>query len=528
MKKLAFLIAAVSLLMAGCNDDFEDELNELRDKVNNLENAQVSGLEFQGNNLVILFSNGTTTQVTVPEGILPGNVTDFDIDNESGIIAVTFADGTTKEYIVLTNGNTTYLSGTLEGDYGITSITLGDVEMVNLDYDGQDRVVKVMVNIPDGNGNVVNVMELQHNYAATDPTIMAIEKSLRYSIDFTNEEYLSYTYAYFDADHGYHFAEEDGEMYSLYRWRQLIDTQYRYHHNQHCWFVANDDINYNTYEKYYPVPGEDSLFYKSNNNYLSMDIDGVYGRMYIPDRIVRIDKIYQPGEAMDTATIKLTMRNDDLIEKMEFLHWETGEVTGYTEMTYNQDALLTQVNMFDIKETETDYDTINFGRLLMDYTGELLTLIQFESLDDEGNVDETYDITKFVYDEVGNPVEIWAVPYYNAGDGYIYSVDAGGKIIIEEIEMVLQKVVGIEYNYTLPNFFGKTLEYMIPELKGIQVKNAPVRFTHSGFFNFVNMEYFNFNQGGYPGKVKVDAYLPELAGPALIGTELLIDYVLFD
>lgn len=94
--------------------------------------------------------------------------------------------------------------------------------------------------------------------------------------------------------------------------------------------------------------------------------------------------------------------------------------------------------------------------------------------------------------------------------------------------MVLQKVVGIEYNYTLPNFFGKTLEYMIPELKGINVKNAPVKFTHSGFFNFVNMEYFDFNQGGYPAKVKVDTYLPDMAGPAVIGTEMLIDYVLFD
>jgi hypothetical protein len=184
--------------------------------------------------------------------------------------------------------------------------------------------------------------------------------------------------------------------------------------------------------------------------------------------------------------------------------------------------------MFDIDRIESNVDTINFGRLLMEYTGELLTLVQFESFDNKGGVEETFDITKFVYDGVGNPVEIWTVPYYNAGDGYKYSVDADGKIIIEEIEMVLQKVVGIEYNYTLPNFFGKTLEYMIPELKGIQVKNAPVKFTQSGFFNFANMEYRDFNQGGYPAKVKVDAYFPDMAGPAVIGTELLIDYVLFE
>ena len=527
MKKLAFFVAAIALLMTGCNDDFEDDLNELRDKVDDLEKALVTGLEFQENNLVVIFSDGTTSQVTVPEEILPGNVVDFDIDNESGIIVITFADGTTKEYLILNNGDDTYLSGTLEGDYGIASMTLGDVEMVNLEYDGQNRLVNAFVNLPDGNGNVVNIVELQNNYAAADPTLMAIEKSLRYSIDYTTEMYLGLTYEYFDDDKGWYFIQEDGEMYTLYNNRWWTGFQYRYNKYQFCWFVADADINHNTYEKYYAVPDEDSLFYLSYNNYQSTTIDGVDGRLYYPERIIRINKVYQPGEAMDTLMMKLTVRDDDLIEKMEILHWETDEVTGYMEMTYDQNTLLTKVNLFDIIETETDYDTINFGHMVMEYTGELLTLVQFESIE-EGSVEETFDITKLVYDDVGNPVEIWTVPYYNAGDGYKYIVDASGKIIIEEIEMVLQKVVGVEYNYTLPNFFGKTLEYMIPELKGIKVKNAPVKLTHSGFFNFVNMEYFDFNQGGYPAKVKVDAYLPDMAGPAVIGTELLIDYVLFE
>lgn len=145
MKKLAFFVAAIALLMAGCNDDFEDDLNELRDKVDDLEKALVTGLEFQENNLVVIFSDGTTSQVTVPEEILPGNVVDFDIDNESGIIVITFADGTTKEYLILNNGDATYLSGTLEGDYGIASMTLGDVEMVNLEYDDQNSRLSIGV-----------------------------------------------------------------------------------------------------------------------------------------------------------------------------------------------------------------------------------------------------------------------------------------------------------------------------------------------------------------------------------------------
>lgn len=548
MKKLIFFFAAVGLLMIGCTDDLENDINDLKDKVENLENGEIAGMEFQGSDLVITFGDGTTTSVTVPDDVLPGNVTDFDINNETGIITVTFADGTTRQYIVLDNGNTTYLSGTLSGDYGITSMTLGDVELVKMAYDDQDRMINAQVNLPDGNGNVINVMELQNNYAAAQPVMMAIEKSLYNDINESYVESVSWTYTYFTGDSGYYFTQEEaaGDLYTFYRNRYWTGADYRYEEYQHCWFVPEDQINHDTYEKYYPVPGEDSLFYKTYNNYYYITLDGVSGRMYMPDRVIEVTKVYQAGEVMDTSTARLTLRDDDLIEKIETLDWE-GNVSEYFVMTYDASDLITQVDMHDIYGSPTKasgLDTIHFGRAVMTYTDNLLTLVQFEILDEDGNVDETMDITKFVYDDAGNPVEVWAIPDYNAGDGYTFTVDGSGKVIITPIEKELQKVVEIEYNYTLPNFFGKTLEYMIPELKGIKVINAPVRLVHSGFFDFVNMEYFDFNQGGYPAKVKMEAYISSSMGGPLkapgpiyfgggvisvpVGTEMFIDYALFD
>ena len=248
---------------------------------------------------------------------------------------------------------------------------------------------------------------------------------------------------------------------------------------------------------------------------------------------------------MDTAMVKLTMQQDNLIEKMEMLDRDNN-VEAYQEMTYNQDGLLTQMDMFDINDGMEESTTVtsNFGRVVMTYSGNLLTLVQYEELGDDGAVTATTDISKFVYDEVGNPVEIWAIAGYDAGDGYNFITDPSGKIVIETIDDQLQKVVGIEYNYTLPNFFGKTLEYMIPELKGLKIKNAPVRITQSGFFNFASMEYFNFNEGGYPAKVKMEVYVSDLMSSPKkssspisigsgaitipIGTEAMIEYTRFE
>ena len=546
MKKLAYLTAILGLFMFRCSDDLQNDVKDLKSRVDSLENAGavVSDLSFQGNDLVMTFSDGSSTSVTVPDDVLPGNVVDFGIDNQTHTITVNFADGSSKEYLVLNNDHTTYLSGTLTGDYGITSITMGDVKIADLSYDDQNRMVKALINLPDGNGNVINVAELQNNYSAADPTMLAIEKAMYPDFDYTTEEYINSGYAYFNTDKGYNFVEQDGNMYTLYRNEYYTGTQYRYDSIPHCWFVPDNEINNNTYDKYYPVPGEDSLFYQSYNNYTYMDVDGVSGRVYYPQRIIRIDKIYQAGETLDTAAAKLTMRPDDLIEKVEMLDNENN-VSEYQEMTYDQDGLLTQVDMNDIYDVSggTTTDTSNYGRLVMSYTNSLLSLVQYEELADDGSVTATTDMVKFVYDEVGNPTEIWVAPGYDAGDGYNYTTDPSGKIIISPLSNELQKVVGIEYDYTLPNFFGKTLEYMIPELKGLKIKNAPVRLTHSGFFDFVNMEYFDFNQSGYPAKVKMEAYISSMIGgprkkaapiyygagfiTVPVGTEAMIEYTPF-
>lgn len=549
MKKLFLLFATIGLLVFSCNDDLQKDIDDLKDRVSTLEASEtVVSLEFQGNDLIVTFGDGSTTSVSAPVEVIPDHVSDFSIDTDTNMITITFSDGTSSQYIVFSNGNSTYMSGTLTGDYGIISMSMGDVTLANLGYDGQNRMVEAMINLPDGNGNVINVLELYNNYASENPTAIAIGKSMYADIDYHIEEWISTETTSFPSDNGYSFVMEDGEMYTYYDNRFYDGLEYQYNTRSHCWFVENDDIDYDNYEKYYPVPGEDSLFYKSYNNYFSMDIDGVYGHLYYPNELIRVTDIYQAGEAMDTLKTRLTMRDDDLIEKVETLGWENEDVTGYFEMTYDNNDLMTSIDFYDtrtyLKKSAGDISpeaprVEHYMTLNMTYTESLLTSLNADFFDEEGSVEETVEVGQMVYDDAGNPIEIWSsqVDYYD-DNGPNFVVDASGKISIEPISNELKKIVEIEYNYTLPNFFGKTLEYLIPELKGLKINNAPIRITQSGFFNFAEIEYFDFNEGGYPAKVKLDAnmesyYYDKSASisrsPILpLGTEIELEYTLFE
>jgi hypothetical protein len=224
MKKFILLFAAIGLMICSCTDDLQQDLDDLKDRVSTLETAEaVVSLAFQGNDLIVTFGDGSTASVTVPVEVIPDHVSDFQINTETNMITITFSDGTSGEYRVFSNGNSTYMSGTLTGDYGIASLTLGDVTLANLSYDDQNRMVEAMINLPDGNGNVINVLELHNNYTATNPTAIAINKSMEDGIDYYQESYIYSEYSYFPGDSGYSFFQKDGDMYTFYE-----DRYYNY------------------------------------------------------------------------------------------------------------------------------------------------------------------------------------------------------------------------------------------------------------------------------------------------------------
>ncbi len=544
MKKFIYLFLSFGLLMLGCTDDLQKDIDDLKDKVANLEATDLASMEFQGSNLVVTYGDGSTSTVTVPSDVIPNRVVDFEIDNATGVITVTFSDGTTKQYTVLSNGSTTYLSGTLTGDYGIASMTVGDVTLANLSYDDQNRMVQALINLPDGYGNVINIMDLQNNYADETPMAIAIEKSMHADFDYSTVESYSYTWEYLDTYEGSYYVEEDAEetgMYTYYSYYGMSGSQYMYYAYPKSWFEPEDEVEYG-YPYYHRVADEDSLFYKSYS-YQWITVDTEYGRVYYNSQKIRITDVYEAGEIMDTARTKLTLRDDDLIEKVELLDWN-GEVGGYIELTYDGDDLVTLADIYDLydptKGDGIDPDTAHYAQVQFIYTDNLLTKLNFAYLNPEDEtVEELIELVEIVYDEVGNPTEIWAIPGYSDDEEYIVSVDGSGRVSIDIREDEMIKFVEIEYDYTLPNFFGESLESLIPELKGLKIKNAPVRLVHSGFFNFVNMEYSDYNQGGYPAKVKMEAYIGSMlyrksSGPDLgfittpIGTEMLLEYTLFE
>lgn len=509
MKKIILLFAAMALLVFSCTKDLKQDIDDLKDRVEALET--VASIEFQDSDLLVTYTDGSTSSVTTSEEVVPGNVSGFEVEAATNLITVTFTDGTSRVYRVFTSEDVTYMSAVLSGDYGITTVSMGDVTMANLTYDNQNRMVEAMINLPDGSGNVINVLELHNNYADANPTAMAISKSLYSDIDYSEVEYYSTLYAYFPGDSGYTFYQKDGDMYTYYQNRWWNGVEYRYNSRPHCWFVADDDIDYDSGDNYYPVAGEDSLFYQSYSNYNYMSIDDVYGRLYIPSRIIRITDVYAAGETMDTSMVRLTMRDDGLIEKIENLDGEGEEVRDYFELNYDSNDLLTSMDLYEVrrplkkKSASIDEDDEHYMSIIMTYTEGLLTSLRSEFYDEDGSVEETTEIGEIVYDDAGNPVEIWSslVDYGSNDENFI--VDENGKIIYNpQTNDEIMKIIEIEYDYTMPNFFGKSLEYLVPELKGLKITSAPSRILRSGSFDFADMVYSDFNEGGYPANVRLE------------------------
>ncbi|MFW5872862.1 MAG: hypothetical protein ACOCVN_02635, partial [bacterium] len=121
--------------------------------------------------------------------------------------------------------------------------------------------------------------------------------------------------------------------------------------------------------------------------------------------------------------------------------------------------------------------------------------------------DSTVVIQKADYDQNNNPVAIYR--YMDemtewSWVGWQFNPDTQELEPVHEnviAEAGLRQIASIEYNYDFKNFFGNTLEALVPELKNYKVYNAPKKISMTGSFNFGSAEYSDFNDGGYPDKV---------------------------
>lgn len=116
----------------------------------------------------------------------------------------------------------------------------------------------------------------------------------------------------------------------------------------------------------------------------------------------------------------------------------------------------------------------------------------------EGEDDIT--MSEIKYDDKKNPIEIYK---YNSPDtDWKRDPETGEYKEVVTEEGGLKSLVKIEYDYEMKNFLGNTAGLVFPELSNFNMYNAPKKITQSGTVVMGSVTYSEFNEGGYPAKVK--------------------------
>jgi len=147
LRKACFLVALVFALCSvfvACVDDNSEELENLRQQLAAEKKKKATGVAFEGDNMIITFSNGTTTTMAIPEGLQgpkgdPGNgIESITYDPDTGILTITMTNGLVSEFLIPANG------GSNEKIQLPEYIIFGGKNYLKFEYDDQNRITKVM------------------------------------------------------------------------------------------------------------------------------------------------------------------------------------------------------------------------------------------------------------------------------------------------------------------------------------------------------------------------------------------------
>ena len=147
--------------------------------------------------------------------------------------------------------------------------------------------------------------------------------------------------------------------------------------------------------------------------------------------------------------------------------------------------------------------------LKFNYTGDLLTTI-------DAPYAEATEVAKVLYDTKNNPIEFQVNSSKLKGLGYerilsmigliyeydYYDKDKGCVVRGYKYSDGYAPLLKIAYNYNLKNFMNHTLLAAHPILSLIQTNNAVEELIWAGHGSCFFAEYSDYNEGGYPQKVK--------------------------
>jgi hypothetical protein len=503
MKKVLLSLLAASLIFSSCEDlsKYQTENEELKKELEGYKNATVQDITFEGEEMIITFSNGAEYRTAAPESMTGEDgvgIANIEFDQDTGVLTITMTDGKTYSFQLNAEDSAVLISDT-NGKYLLSKVTLGDVPVVEMTYTDDYQLKTVTNYITTGvqvlkTGTIERVYDANGNVTAINGKQYALENGWDYDQYYLNSysEGVSFNSA-LNGNNDHFEANGDGTF-----------TYYDFHH-----FNSYDStFNYYKYDKAYYIEGPrtqwevtveteaDTYIYfefLTTENYLDQNNVAQERQWYIAEKKFIVHGQHEVGDLIEEYSVQV---NASASGKIETVYDAATEADAYTKLvhSYNNDDMIIKTEAF--YRNDSDEWVAEDGNISYAYNDDnLMTEATFTS------TDTSMVVQKMVYDENNNPIEIWMyMDKFSVGETEVFDPTTGQYVdnIAFTREAGLHQVAEVEYKSNMKNFLGHTISALFPSFDGLKLNNAPARVVVSNTYLYGSMEYKNFNEGGYP------------------------------
>ncbi|MFO7370277.1 MAG: hypothetical protein R6X09_08420 [Bacteroidales bacterium] len=493
-------LVAVALL-TGCN---KSDIDDLEDRVAALEKStSVIGVEFTDSQMVITYSDNKTETLEFEDGL-----SGLELLNSDGIASIDYSETTKVLTINLTNGNVsefriygdTYaglvavLISDVNGKMYISQVNMGAAPIISVEYDEDFNITNLHSKIIR-EGQILDFLDVTKQYTGGALTGLQVsEYAMERGTSYDSEYMPSIDTIRVDNIGNYAVQNPGDTTFRYYQFSYTSGSNYHYNIHPHAIkrFYATG-VSYPSY--FYAAQNADTAY--RFEQIRAQSVTGGYDVWYRVYNTYILENTYEVGDIAYTETFSMECNASGNPEKVY------PDDDYYIQMTYNPMDQVTKGEAYykdgDTWTKEDEYLTFEYN------TDNQLSTVTFHTIESDTVVFKT------VYDDNGNPVEIWAwsdeVTYwYDYFDPWNNPEDPwqdGEEVLVEE---GLQLMATIEYEYSYKNFFGNTLGALIPVLDKYKLYNAPSKISYAKENIYGSLTYSNFNESGYPETVVANLY----------------------
>lgn len=512
-RKLTALALCCLALFSSCSkDDSSAEVEQLEKELIAEKGKTVVDLRKEGDNLIIVYSNGTTSSVPYTDA-MKGNIgaakdgvgiKSIAFNKETGVLTITLTNGETSEFKITTTDTEwdAVLVGDTNGRLFISEVLLGAVPVIKAEYNDAFQLTYLESN-QAVDMQIRKAFDLSKAYAggtldAYTLTEYAIKDKVNYSSEYVNE---SHTEAVFTEHKGdYHKTSNGDGTYTLYyfystRWENNSQKYIYQKITSKAIVVGSSDPEYQQHEIVRKKSETEYFYYTAAYDWRQEN-----QKAFVLREIVTVNGRISAGGVERRRVVDVDTDGQGRVTKSYEAKGAGEQPSRYVSYEYNAAGLVKTTKVFVKNAKGAWVASGEFETYTYNSDNRLISIVRTFA---DGT---TQEVQKATYDKNGNPTEIWA--WQPAEREYRWEMDpvTGERGTIVTVRKAgLHKVATIEYDYAFKNFFGNTIMALVPELDGYKVVNAIKRATVPNSYSFGHVEYKDFNEHGYPRRMVMNA-----------------------